>query len=140
MLLHSCAPTATRAICRTVLVASSQLTYRADLQVVRPRLTIAVCPLKQPLHSSRRPQPNGLLLSDCDLQGDLLHVLSHPERVLRHTAGSITTTVVGARGLVGWPELVMWICGSLQSGSDAAALDGALDSLIKVVEDHPHEV
>lgn len=74
------------------------------------------------------------------MQGDLLHVLSHPERVLRHTAGSITTTIVGALGLSGWPELVMWLTGSLQGGADAAALDGALDSLSKVVEDHPHEV
>jgi hypothetical protein len=76
------------------------------------------------------------------LQGDLLHVLCLPERVLRHTAGSITTTIVGALGLAGWPELVLWLVASLQGGaaSDAAALDGALDSLKKVVEDHPHEV
>jgi hypothetical protein len=71
-----------------------------------------------------------------------LHVLSHPERVLRHTAGSISTTIVGALGLVGWPELVHWLVGSLGAGKggDGHALDGALDSLSKVVEDHPHEV
>jgi hypothetical protein len=74
------------------------------------------------------------------MQGDLLHVLCHPERVLRHTAGSITTTVVGTLGLTGWPELVVWLGASLQGSSDAAALDGALDSLAKIVEDHPHEV
>ncbi|KAF6260222.1 ARM repeat-containing protein [Scenedesmus sp. NREL 46B-D3] len=74
------------------------------------------------------------------IKGDLLHVLSHPERVLRHTAGSITTTVVGTLGLTGWPELVVWLGASLGGGSDAAALDGALDSLAKVVEDHPHEM
>jgi hypothetical protein len=82
------------------------------------------------------------------LQGDLLHVLSHPQRVLRHTAGSITTTIVGALGLSGWPELVVWLGAGLQAVSRgdsstagiAAALDGALDSLSKVVEDHPHEV
>jgi len=69
-------------------------------------------------------------------------VLSHPERVLRHTAGSITTTIVGALGLVGWPEFVHWLVGSLGSskGADSPALDGALDSLSKVVEDHPHQV
>jgi hypothetical protein len=76
------------------------------------------------------------------LQGDLLHVLSHPERVLRHTAGSISTTIVGALGLAGWPELVHWLLGSLGSGAagEGPALDGALDSLSKVVEDHPHQV
>lgn len=69
-------------------------------------------------------------------------MLCHPERVLRHTAGSITTTVVGALGLAGWPELVVWLGASLQGGGsgDAAALDGALDSLGKIVEDHAHEV
>jgi hypothetical protein len=90
--------------------------------------------------------PLPLLLFTCtwitSLQGDLLHVLSHPERVLRHTAGSISTTIVGALGLVGWPELVHWLLGSLASGkeTDGPALDGALDSLSKVVEDHPHQV
>ncbi|KAF8063844.1 TRN1 [Scenedesmus sp. PABB004] len=74
------------------------------------------------------------------IKGDLLHVLSHPERVLRHTAGSITTTIVGALGLAGWPELVLWLSASLTPAADAAALDGALDSLSKVVEDHPHEM
>lgn len=49
-----------------------------------------------------------LFVVGCARQGDLLHVLSHPERVLRHTAGSISTTIVGALGLVGWPELVLW--------------------------------
>eukprot|EP00879_Flechtneria_rotunda_P017533 GHRR01018382.1.p1 GENE.GHRR01018382.1~~GHRR01018382.1.p1 ORF type:complete len:732 (+),score=218.13 GHRR01018382.1:287-2482(+) len=72
------------------------------------------------------------------IKGDLLHVLSLPQRVLRHTAGSITTTIVGALGLAGWPELVVWWSGTLQNTADAAVLDGALDSLQKVVEDHPH--
>ncbi|WIA22073.1 hypothetical protein OEZ85_004416 [Tetradesmus obliquus] len=74
------------------------------------------------------------------IKGDLLHVLCHPERVLRHTAGSITTTVVGTLGLSGWPELVVWLGASLQGSGDSAALDGALDSLAKIVEDHPHEM
>lgn len=62
--------------------------------------------------------------------------------MLRHTAGSISTTIVGALGLAGWPELVHWLLGSLGSGAAAEgpALDGALDSLSKVVEDHPHQV
>jgi hypothetical protein len=69
-------------------------------------------------------------------------VLSHNERVLRHTAGSISTTIVGTLGLDGWPEFVHWLLGSLAGGKagDSAALDGALDSLSKVVEDHPHQV
>lgn len=65
---------------------------------------------------------------------------------MRHTAGSISTTIVGTLGLVGWPEFVIWLVGSISGGKDAVdsssnpALDGALDSLSKVVEDHPHQV
>ncbi len=73
------------------------------------------------------------------LQGDLLHVLSHPERPLRHTAGSIITTIVGSQGLAVWPELVMSL-GHGMGSSDASTLDGALDTLAKVVEDHPQQV
>ncbi|KIY95424.1 Transportin-2 [Monoraphidium neglectum] len=68
------------------------------------------------------------------IKGDLLHVLSHPDRALRHTAGSIVSTVAAAGGLRAWPELVMWLGHSLGSG-EASTLDGALDTLFKVAED-----
>jgi hypothetical protein len=72
-------------------------------------------------------------------QGDVLHVLSHPERVMRTTAGTLVTTIVGATGLATWPELVMVLGGGLSS-SDAATVHGVLDTLAKIVEDHPEQV
>ena len=72
-------------------------------------------------------------------QGDLLHVLSHPSRPLRHTAGIIITTIVGVEGLASWPELVVSIGGGLGS-HEATTLEGVLDTLHKIVEDHPDQV
>ncbi|GBF88521.1 transportin-like protein [Raphidocelis subcapitata] len=73
------------------------------------------------------------------IKGDLLHVLSHPDRSLRHTAGSIVSTVAAAGGLRAWPELVMWLGHSLGSG-EAATLDGALDALYKITEDSVDQI
>jgi hypothetical protein len=75
----------------------------------------------------------------CPSQGDLLHVLSHPSRPLRHTAGIIITTIVGAEGLASWPELVVSIGAGLSS-QEATTLEGVLDTLHKIVEDHPDQV
>ena len=55
----------------------------------------------------------------------------HPQRPLRHTAGTIGSALVGAAGLPSWPELVAALAAGLQS-ADAGALDGALGTLYKV--------
>jgi hypothetical protein len=58
---------------------------------------------------------------------------------MRTTAGTLVTTIVGATGLATWPELVMVLGGGLSS-SDAATVHGVLDTLAKIVEDHPEQV
>ncbi len=73
------------------------------------------------------------------VQGELLPVLAHPQRELRHTAGSVATAIVGALGLAHWPELVLAM-GASMDGDQLPPLDGALDTLFKVMEDHPHMV
>lgn len=42
-------------------------------------------------------------------------------------------------GMSQWPELVMALGHSMAS-SDAATLDGALNALYKIVEEHPQQV
>ncbi|CAN0480923.1 unnamed protein product, partial [Hapterophycus canaliculatus] len=54
-----------------------------------------------------------------------------PSRVLRHTAGSVVTTIVSATRLSEWPELLPALVGMLESG-DAGLGDGALNTLAKV--------
>jgi hypothetical protein len=66
-------------------------------------------------------------------------VLSHPDRSIRHTAGSLVSTVAAAGGLAAWPELVMALGHSLGS-SEAPTLDGALDTMYKISEDSIEQV
>lgn len=54
-----------------------------------------------------------------------------PSQVLRHTAGSVVTTVVSSTRLSEWPELLPALVGMLESG-DAGLGDGALNTLVKV--------
>ncbi len=61
----------------------------------------------------------------------LLLLLPHPSRPLRQTAGSVASVVVESGGLASWPQLVVSISASIQSG-DEASCDGGLSSLYKV--------
>lgn len=67
----------------------------------------------------------------CRSQSALLQVLPHASKPLRHTAGTIITSIVGAIGLKQWSQLVAALLHYLQS-SEADAVDGALDALFKV--------
>ncbi len=81
-----------------------------------------------PHHQGLTRSGGALLFSP---QTALVPMLAHPQRALRHTAGSNISTIVSASGLGAWPELV----GVLQqclSSSDLAPLDGGLDTLFKV--------
>mmetsp|Transcript_21721 Transcript_21721/g.47478 ORF Transcript_21721/g.47478 Transcript_21721/m.47478 type:complete len:916 (+) Transcript_21721:105-2852(+) len=69
----------------------------------------------------------------------LLLVLPSPSRPLRQTAGTIASEIVGAAGLGAWTELVGTIANCLQSGS-VDVLDGGLDTLYKIIEDHPSQM
>lgn len=69
------------------------------------------------------------------MRDSLLGVLAQPVRVLRQTAGTVITTIVGQEGLHSWPQLTVALGQLLQSG-DANMLDGALDTCNKLVEDH----
>jgi hypothetical protein len=66
------------------------------------RVPPAACRLGWTTAGRRTAHPQSV-----SLQGDQLHALTLGQQVLRHTAGSIITTVVGASGLAAWPELVM---------------------------------
>jgi hypothetical protein len=65
------------------------------------------------------------------LQDALLHVLPHPSKPLRHTAGTITAALVGSTSMAEWPEMVALTQRYLAS-SDVNTLDGALNVLYKV--------
>ncbi len=54
-----------------------------------------------------------------------------PSEVLRHTAGSVVTTIVSATRLAEWPELLPALVAMLESG-DVGLGDGALNTLVKV--------
>lgn len=54
-----------------------------------------------------------------------------PSQALRHTAGTVVTTIVSTTRLSTWPELLPALVGMLESG-DAGLGDGALDALLKV--------
>lgn len=54
-----------------------------------------------------------------------------PSQALRHTAGSVVTTIVSAARLSTWPELLPALVEMLKSG-DVGLGDGALNALLKV--------
>lgn len=54
-----------------------------------------------------------------------------PSQALRHTAGSVVTSIVSATRLSEWPELLPALVGMLESG-DVGLGDGALNALVKV--------
>lgn len=54
-----------------------------------------------------------------------------PSQALRHTAGSVVTTIVSTTRLSQWPELLPALVAMLESG-DAGLGDGALNALLKV--------
>ncbi|MEW5299688.1 MAG: hypothetical protein WDW36_002678 [Sanguina aurantia] len=67
----------------------------------------------------------------------LLPMLVHSERVLRHTNGTIISVMVGHSGL--WPDLLSALAQCMDS-EDVNAVDGALDTLFKVIEEFPAEL
>lgn len=85
--------------------------------------------------SSHTHSSNACLLP----QEKLLLVLSHPERALRHTCGSIVSVVVGAAGVSCWPQLIGAIAACMQSGNEMAA-DGGVSTLFKIIEDVPSQL
>ena len=76
----------------------------------------------------------------------LLVALQHPEKVLRHTAGTCVVSYVRGRGLTSWPELPSALAqmleeppsveGNVPKGS-VSKVDGALDALFKLWEETP---
>lgn len=54
-----------------------------------------------------------------------------PSQAVRHTAGTVVTTIVSATRLTSWPGLLPALVAMLDSG-DAGLGDGALNSLLKV--------
>ncbi|KAG2439212.1 hypothetical protein HXX76_004574 [Chlamydomonas incerta] len=70
------------------------------------------------------------------IKSALLPLLGHATRELRHTAGTIASVIVGLGGLEDWPDLASAVPRCLQA-EDPNVLDGALDTLYKVLEDHP---
>lgn len=54
-----------------------------------------------------------------------------PSQAVRHTAGTLVTTIVSATRLASWPELLPALVAMLESG-DAGLGDGALNALLKV--------
>ncbi|CAN0143401.1 unnamed protein product, partial [Laminaria digitata] len=62
-----------------------------------------------------------------------------PSQALRHTAGSVVTTIVSTTRLSEWPELLPALVGMLESG-DAGLGDGALNALLKICEDSAEEL
>lgn len=54
-----------------------------------------------------------------------------PSQALRHTAGSVVTTIVSTTRLSQWPELLPALVAMLESG-DVGLGDGALNALLKV--------
>ncbi|CAB1119753.1 unnamed protein product [Ectocarpus sp. CCAP 1310/34] len=62
-----------------------------------------------------------------------------PSQVLRHTAGSVVTTVVSSTRLSEWPELLPALVGMLES-EDPGLGDGALNTLVKICEDSAREL
>eukprot|EP00903_Cladosiphon_okamuranus_P010633 g10055.t1 len=62
-----------------------------------------------------------------------------PSQVLRHTAGSVVTSIVSATRLSQWPELLPALVGMLESG-DVGLGDGALNALVKICEDSAQEL
>ncbi|KAF5838766.1 ARM repeat-containing protein, partial [Dunaliella salina] len=73
------------------------------------------------------------------IKDSLLHVLPHPQKPLRHTAGTCISTVVSSSGIASWPQLVAALLQCLQSDAPHM-LDGGLDSLYKIIEDAPFEM
>ena len=74
------------------------------------------------------------------IKGLLVTVLAHPSRPLRQTAGSIASVVVGAGGLVAWPQLVDALALLLQPTGDEASVDGGISTLYKIIEDQPTQL
>ncbi|GLC37773.1 hypothetical protein PLESTB_001475300 [Pleodorina starrii] len=73
------------------------------------------------------------------IKGALLPLLGHANRQLRHTSGTIASVIVGLGGLDEWPELAAALPHCLQA-EDPNVLDGAQDTLYKILEDHPSQV
>ncbi|KAG2499029.1 hypothetical protein HYH03_003214 [Edaphochlamys debaryana] len=73
------------------------------------------------------------------IKGALLPLLGNASRELRHTAGTIASVIVGLGHLEEWPELAGALPNCLQA-QDPNVLDGALDTLYKILEDYPREV
>eukprot|EP00873_Tetraselmis_striata_P017576 jgi/Tetstr1/437840/TSEL_026480.t1 len=77
------------------------------------------------------------------IRNQLLPCLASGNKVLRHTAGTIVSVVVGVAGLAAWPELVkamMDVLGTLAAENCGHEVDGVLDVLYKICEDHPMQV
>lgn len=73
----------------------------------------------------------------------LLPCLAASNKAIRHTAGTIVSVIVGAAGMAEWPELIkamMEVLGSLAGESCGHEVDGVLDALYKICEDHPVQV
>ncbi|GLI64504.1 hypothetical protein VaNZ11_007770 [Volvox africanus] len=73
------------------------------------------------------------------IKGALLPLLGHANRQLRHTSGTIASVIVGLGGLDEWPDLAAALPRCLQA-EDPNVLDGAQDTLYKVLEDHPSQM
>ncbi|GFR43753.1 hypothetical protein Agub_g4865 [Astrephomene gubernaculifera] len=73
------------------------------------------------------------------IKGALLPLLGHASRELRHTAGTIASVIVGQGSLEEWPELAAALPRCLQA-EDPNVLDGAQDTLYKILEDHPRQI
>ncbi|CAM9750697.1 unnamed protein product, partial [Scytosiphon promiscuus] len=90
---------------------------------------------KASYHRTRRLEPQAQAI----IRERVLVGARDTSQVLRHTAGSVVTTIVSATRLSEWPELLPALVGMLESG-DAGLGDGALNALVKICEDSAEDL
>mmetsp|Transcript_9191 Transcript_9191/g.26329 ORF Transcript_9191/g.26329 Transcript_9191/m.26329 type:complete len:907 (-) Transcript_9191:548-3268(-) len=77
------------------------------------------------------------------IRGLLLPCLASPNKVLRHTAGTIISVIVGSAGMEAWPDLLKAMTNTLDNvatENSGNEVDGVLDTLLKICEDYPAQV
>jgi len=69
------------------------------------------------------------------VQNQVVTQLASPIEMIRHTTGSIITTIFAKTHSAGWPQVIPAISAAL-SNSDQSVVDGAFSTLEKICEDH----
>ncbi|CAM9663741.1 unnamed protein product, partial [Choristocarpus tenellus] len=118
------------------LYLSHMMSHPSAQQISNALRQLAGLVLKNQIKPSFRDLPPKAqsIVRECTLLAARDHVLA-----LRHTAGTVVTTLVSVVGLSSWPELLPALVGMLESG-DTELGDGALDTFVKLSEDSAHEL